>query len=64
MWFNSIFQKKRGKKVGYIHTCLGSFAFLMMQNAYVLEGGNEGGRKATPTSISIFDFLWYKGHVI
>jgi len=27
-----------------------------MQNAHVPEGGNEGGRKATPTSTSIFDF--------
>ena len=24
-------------------------------NAYVLEGWNEGGREATPTSFSIFD---------
>ena len=32
---------------------------------YVLEGGNEGGREATPTSISIHIwFLWYKGLVI
>ena len=34
--------------------CLGSFAFYEY-NAYVPEGGNEGERKATPTSISIFD---------
>ena len=27
----------------------------MKENAYVLEGGNERGRGATPTSISIFD---------
>jgi hypothetical protein len=27
----------------------------MMQNAYVLEGRNERGRVATPTSFSIFD---------
>ena len=27
---------------------------------HVLEGGNEGGRKATPTSISIFDFYGIK----
>jgi hypothetical protein len=32
----------------------------IMQNAYVREGGNEGGRKATPTSISIFDFYGIK----
>ena len=25
-------------------------------NAFVPEGGNEGEREATPTSISIFDF--------
>ena len=41
------------------------FFLFMMQNAYVPEGGNEGGRKATPTSTSIFDFyglkaLWYE----
>ena len=36
------------------------FYLFMMQNAYVLEGGNEGGRKATPTSISIFDFYGIK----
>ena len=29
----------------------------MEQNAYVTEGGNEGGRGATPTSISTFDFF-------
>ena len=28
----------------------------MKQNAYVPEGGNEEGRVASPTSISIFDF--------
>ena len=33
--------------------CLGSL--FMKQNAYVAEGGNEGGRGATSTSISIFD---------
>ena len=27
----------------------------MKYNVYVLEGGNEGGRVATPTSFSIFD---------
>ena len=37
----------------------------MKQNAYVPEGGNEGGRVATPTSISIFDSydmksLWFR----
>ena len=41
------------------------FCLFMMQNAYVLEGGNEGERKAPPTSISIFDFygiktLWFE----
>ena len=41
------------------------FSLFMMWNAYVPEGGNERGRKATPTSISIFDFygikaLWYE----
>ena len=36
------------------------FCLFMMQNAYVLEGGNEGGREATPTSISIFDFYGIK----
>ena len=40
------------------------------QNAYVPEDGNEEGRVATPTSISIFDIcdmktLWFKyGHYI
>ena len=28
----------------------------MMEKAYVPEGVNEGGRKATPTSTSILDF--------
>ena len=48
--------------------CLGSL--FMKQNAYIAEGGNEGGRVATPTSISIFDSydmksLWIKfGHDI
>ena len=28
----------------------------MEKNVYVPEGGNEGGRDATPTSLSIFDF--------
>ena len=28
----------------------------MKYNAYVREGRNEGGRVATPTSFSIFDF--------
>ena len=41
------------------------FCLFMMQNAYVPEGGNERGRKATSTSISIFDFygiktLWFE----
>ena len=36
------------------------FCLFMMQNAYVPEGGNEGGRKATPTSTSIFDFYGIK----
>ena len=36
------------------------FCLLLLQNAYVLEGGNEGGREATPTSISIFDFYGIK----
>ena len=41
------------------------FCLFMMLNAYVLEGGNEGGREVTPTSISIFDFygiktLWFE----
>ena len=43
-----------------VHTlcckCLGSFAFLWCKMP-VPEGWNEGGRKATPTSILIFD-LW------
>ena len=29
----------------------------MKQNAYVLEGGNERGRGATPTSISLSDSI-------
>ena len=29
-------------------------------DAYVLEGGNEEGREATPPSISIFDFYGIK----
>ena len=36
------------------------FCLFMMYNAYVLEGGNEGGRKATPTSISISNFYGIK----
>ena len=41
------------------------FCLFMMQNAYVPEGRNEGGRKATPNSISIFDSygkktLWFE----
>ena len=41
------------------------FSLFMIQNAYVPEGGNEGGSKTTPTSISIFDFygiktLWFE----
>ena len=31
------------------------FCLFMMLNAYFLEGGNKGGRVATPTSFSIFD---------
>ena len=31
------------------------FGLFIMLNAYVPEGGNERGRGATPTSISIFD---------
>ena len=29
-------------------------------NAYIPEGGNEGGKEATPTSFSIFDFYGTK----
>ena len=36
------------------------FCLFMMSNAYVPEGGNEGRRKATPTSTSIFDFYGIK----
>ena len=36
------------------------FCLFIMKNAYVPEGGNEEGRKATPTSISIFDFYGIK----
>ena len=42
----------------------------MKCNAYVPEGGNEGGRVATPTTFPIFDIhdmksLWFKfGHDI
>ena len=38
------------------------FCLFMMKNAYVLEDGNERGRKATPTptSTSIFDFYGIK----
>ena len=35
------------------------FCLFMMLNAYVLEGGNEGGREVTPTSISLFDFYGF-----
>ena len=35
--------------------CLGSLAILYLWNAYVPEDGNERGREATPTSISVFD---------
>ena len=34
----------------------GMGGLFMKCNAYVPEGGNEGGRAATSTSISIFDF--------
>ena len=37
------------------------FCLFMMSNAPVPEGGNEGGRKATPISILIFDFYGIKG---
>ena len=46
------------------------FGLFIMQNAYVPEGGIEGGMEATPTSISIFDSydmktLWFEfGHDI
>ena len=41
------------------------FGLFMMQNAYVPVGGNERGKEATPTSISVFDFygiktLWFE----
>ena len=42
----------------------------MKYNVYVLEGGNKGGRVATPTSFSVFDSfdmktLWFQfGHDI
>ena len=42
------------------------FCLFIMKNAYVLEGGKEGGREAfpwvleTPMSISIFDFYGIK----
>ena len=36
------------------------FCLFIMQNAYVPEGRNKGERKATPTSISIFDFYGIK----
>ena len=45
-------------------------SLFMEWNVYVPEGGNERGRDATPTSISIFDSydmktLWFKsGHDI
>ena len=32
----------------------------LIKKPYVLEDGNEGGRKANPTSISIFDFYGIK----
>ena len=44
------------------------FGVIIIQNAYVPEGGIEGGREATPTSISIFasydmKTLWFEfGH--
>ena len=43
----------------YIHCVAKVYAVLPFYdvNAYVPEGRNEGGRKATPTSISIFDFF-------
>ena len=39
---------------------LRQFCLFMMYNAYVPEGGNEGGREATPTSFSMFDFYGIK----
>ena len=43
----------------------GAGSLFMKWNAYVQEGRNEGGRVATPISISIVDFydmksLWLK----
>ena len=44
---------------------LTQFCLFIMWNAYVPEGGNEGEREASLTSISIFDFyaiktLWFE----
>ena len=42
----------------FIYTVLQMFTqfdLFIMENAYVPVGGNERGRGATPTSISIFD---------
>ena len=36
------------------------FGLFMKQNAYVPVGGNEEGGRATPTSISIFDYYVMK----
>ena len=36
------------------------FCLFIMLNAYIWEGGNEGGRKATPTSTTIFNFYGIK----
>ena len=41
-------------KYSRVHNSL-PFGLFMKQNAYVPVGGNEGGGRATPTSISIFD---------
>ena len=45
-----------------IHSVANVYAVLPFYNvkAYVPEGGIEGGREATPTSISIFDFYGIK----
>ena len=47
-------------KMGGPTKMFGVGGLFMKQNAYVLEGGNEGGRKATPTIVFIFDFYGIK----